>query len=46
MMLRSHSAVYKKQIGRPALLLTHGIHAAPLRANPNKTCGARRGKRE
>ncbi len=32
--------------GRPALLPTRGIHAAPLRANPNKTCGARRGKRE
>ncbi len=32
--------------GRPALLPTRGIHAAPLWASPNKTCGARRGKRE
>jgi hypothetical protein len=31
---------------QPALLPTRGIHAAPLRANPNKTCGAQRGKRE
>jgi hypothetical protein len=29
-----------------ALLPTRGIHAAPLRANPNKTCGASRDKRE
>ena len=35
-----------QQRGLPALLLTRGIHAAPLRANPDKTCGARRGKRE
>jgi hypothetical protein len=26
-------------------LPTRGIHAAPLRANPDKTCDARRGKR-
>jgi len=30
----------------PALLPTRGIHAAPLWANPNKTYGAQRGKRE
>ncbi len=35
-----------RQRGRPALLPTRGIHAAPLRANPNKICGARRGKRD
>ena len=35
-----------RQRGLPALLPTRGIHASPLRANPNKTCGARRGKRE
>ena len=31
-----------RQRGLPALLPTRGIHAEPLRANPNKTCGARR----
>ncbi|WP_157679107.1 hypothetical protein [Methylovulum psychrotolerans] len=30
----------------PAHLPTRGIPAAPLRANPEKTCDARRGKRE
>ncbi|WP_019864311.1 hypothetical protein [Methylovulum miyakonense] len=34
-----------QQRGLPALLLTCGILAAPLRAVPDKTCGARRGKR-
>ncbi len=31
----------QSQRGLPA----RGIHVAPLRANPNKTCGASRGKR-
>ena len=35
----------QSQRGLPALLPTRGIHVAPLRANPNKTCGASRGKR-
>jgi hypothetical protein len=35
-----------QQRGLPALLLTRGILTAPLRANSEKTCGARRGKRE
>jgi len=35
-----------RQNGLPAHLPPCGIHAAPLRAIPDKYCGARRGKRE
>ncbi|MDD5273091.1 MAG: hypothetical protein PHU14_10265 [Methylovulum sp.] len=35
-----------RQSGLPARLPTRGILAAPLRAYPDKTCGAQRGKRE
>jgi len=35
-----------QQRGLPALLLPRGFPAAPLRASPDKTCGAQRGKRE
>jgi len=34
-----------RQKGLPAPLPPRGIHAAPLRAAPDKICGVRRGKR-
>jgi hypothetical protein len=44
--LRSEAFAGGWQKGLPVPLPTHRIHAAPLRAIPSKSFGARRGRRE